>query len=339
MVNHPFMPLLSVIVPSFNRASLIGTTLASLVRQIGPAGEIIVVDDGSTDGTAAVAEAFGGPVRVLRQANTGPSAARNLGFSASTGEYVLFFDSDDLLAPGSIESALARLRETGADVGVGRRIRARIGSEGIVPTSPVIQQHGLPQGDDLIYWLLTHWSISPHQLLFRREAALRAGGFPEDLWVAEDQEFFLRALIAGARAVWCPDFFMIYRDDNTDKLSESALSRKIGDWAKFLLRARSLCLAAGERDPMEWFGYRLRLWKAFEDLRDIPARAGLRQEIEALPGIVSRRSVYHLAHRLGTLMGGLNQRLFGNRNHACFRAGKPTPAQLRLIGQSLPSTS
>ena len=103
---------ISVIIPAYNREKLLPQTLESLLRQTLPAEEIIVVDDGSTDRTAAVAESFGEPVRVIHQENSGPAAARNRGFLESLGEFIHFFDSDDLALPNKHEVQMKALQES-----------------------------------------------------------------------------------------------------------------------------------------------------------------------------------------------------------------------------------
>ena len=138
---------ISVIIPAYNRASLIGETLRSLLNQTMPAKEIIVVDDGSQDGTAEkTLEAFenwkletgklkkddGKPfsgdsnsndqnptLKILRQQNSGPGSARNRGLAESTGEFIHFFDSDDIAAPNKHEVQLHALFEFGADIAYG----------------------------------------------------------------------------------------------------------------------------------------------------------------------------------------------------------------------------
>jgi hypothetical protein len=109
----------SVVVPVFNRALLLGEAVRSCLSQ-GTAElaiEVVVVDDGSTDGSAAVAEAFGGDVRCLRHPrNRGRNAARNCGLEASRGDWVKFLDSDDVLLPGSLAEEVRCGRETGADI-------------------------------------------------------------------------------------------------------------------------------------------------------------------------------------------------------------------------------
>jgi len=140
---------ISVIIPSYNRAGLIGETLRSLLNQTVPAKEIIVVDDGSTDGTAEAVErefsvfseqftalhkpssVFSVPsvvkpsLRVIRQQNAGPGAARNRGLAEATGEFIHFFDSDDIASPNKHEVQLKALLETGADIAYGPWVKGR----------------------------------------------------------------------------------------------------------------------------------------------------------------------------------------------------------------------
>ena len=144
---------ISVIIPAYNRAGLIAETLRSLLNQTIPAKEIIVVDDGSTDGTAEkTLEAFenwkletgklkkddGKPfsgdsnsndqnpiLKILRQQNSGPGSARNRGLAESTGEFIHFFDSDDIAAPNKHEVQLEALLRTGADIAYGPWVKGR----------------------------------------------------------------------------------------------------------------------------------------------------------------------------------------------------------------------
>src|SRR3954453_18164174 len=107
----------SVIIPTYNRASYIATAVESALNQTRIPDEILVVDDGSTDDTDRVLRQFGLPIRVIRQANRGRSAARNVGLRAATGDAVLFLDSDDFLMPENIETC-ARVLETKPEIGV-----------------------------------------------------------------------------------------------------------------------------------------------------------------------------------------------------------------------------
>ncbi len=107
-------PPVSVIVPSYNRSPWSGATLRSVLAQSTPVQELIVIDDGSTDDTAAVVSAFGASVRYVRQDNAGVSEARNYGARLATGEYLAFVDSDDLWHPRKLEAQLTALQQSGA---------------------------------------------------------------------------------------------------------------------------------------------------------------------------------------------------------------------------------
>jgi hypothetical protein len=94
---------ISVVIPTFNRAHLVGRALASVLAEIGPQDEVIVVDDGSTDSTEALVRKFGDArVRYIRQQNAGAGAARNRGVRECTGDLVAFLDSDDEWLPSRV---------------------------------------------------------------------------------------------------------------------------------------------------------------------------------------------------------------------------------------------
>jgi glycosyltransferase involved in cell wall biosynthesis len=100
---------ISVVVPVFNGAPFLAGALASVATQGCRPREVIVIDDGSTDGSHAIAEAWGPPMRVFRQANAGPAAARNRGIEQATGRYLAFLDADDLWPRDKLARQLAVL--------------------------------------------------------------------------------------------------------------------------------------------------------------------------------------------------------------------------------------
>jgi glycosyltransferase involved in cell wall biosynthesis len=102
--------LVSCVVPAFNAARFLGEALDSILAQTHPAVEVIVVDDGSTDETAAIAAAYASRLRLIRQENRGPAEARNRGLACAQGDYVAFLDADDLWLPDKLARQMARFR-------------------------------------------------------------------------------------------------------------------------------------------------------------------------------------------------------------------------------------
>jgi glycosyltransferase involved in cell wall biosynthesis len=190
------MQKITVIIPTYNRASMIRESVASVLRQTFTDFEIIVVDDGSTDNTKAVVESFKDPrIKYIYQENRGASAARNTGIEASSSEYVAFLDSDDVYIDNAIENALKYL-ELYPDVGFcyGQCHMSRLGGE-VYRTrishfhkkSTVIKP--LTQVKEL---LAIDCPITLSTLTVRRTCLIEIGGFNEDLVVAEDWHVFIK---------------------------------------------------------------------------------------------------------------------------------------------------
>src|SRR3954449_13609629 len=112
-------PKISVVIPCFNAAAWIRETIRSVLGQQRNDLEIILIDDGSTDESAAIVEREFPSLSLTKTGNQGASAARNLGTTLARGEFIQYLDSDDLLAPGKLELQLRALEASGADVAYG----------------------------------------------------------------------------------------------------------------------------------------------------------------------------------------------------------------------------
>lgn len=114
-------PYVSVIVPAYNAATFLGEAIQSIQQQGYESLEILVIDDGSTDNTAAIARSFGDSIRYLYQENSGPACARNTGLKMATGEIIAFLDADDLWPENKLELQLDYfLKNPSLEVVVGR---------------------------------------------------------------------------------------------------------------------------------------------------------------------------------------------------------------------------
>lgn len=191
-------PRVSVIVPAFNAESVLAEAIRSVDEQGYDDLEIAIVDDGSTDGTAAVAAALGGRVRCLRQENRGPSAARNAGLAATAGEIVAFLDADDLWPERSLEVRLEFLASKRDCTIVSGRVR---------DLWPDLLGPGRHQLDPP---RAVH-SFNVGCALFRRSLFGAIGGFDETLRYGEDVDLLVRAAARGLRRHCLDDVTLIYR--------------------------------------------------------------------------------------------------------------------------------
>ena len=200
----------SVLVPTFNRANYIAECLDSLLAQTMPALEIIVIDDGSEDGTAELLTSYGQRIRYVRKENGGKPTAVNLGLSLAQGELIWIFDDDDVALPNAIESRVLALAGTpdagfvfsphyyGTDRTNGKILRGAL--------------HQLPayNPDSFFYELMKGCFFHLATALVRREAYLSLSGFDVSLLSSEDYDMQLR-LASTFKMVYCPQPSFIFR--------------------------------------------------------------------------------------------------------------------------------
>lgn len=183
----------SAVIPAYNAAPFIARAIESVLAQTRPVLEVLVVDDGSRDETAVIAERFGPPVRVIRQANAGPSAARNHGARLSRGEWIALLDADDAWLPTKLE----RQSRYFDDAAVGA-----------VHCYVVDEPQRFRYEGELTFerlWELNR--IGTSTTVVRRTAWEALGGFDETaaLIGIEDYNFWLRMLALGWKIEKCDD--------------------------------------------------------------------------------------------------------------------------------------
>lgn len=207
-------PLVSVVIPTFNRAATIVRAVASVLQQTYRPIEVIVVDDGSTDGTAEVLKAYGSAIVYVRQNNAGPAAARNRGIRASQGDMVAFLDSDDMWRATKLERQVAVLERAGPAAPCCLCDTLMKTPDGREQNSFTIARLWMKEPEGL--WLnpaavlATRFVLFCQAALVRRAALLDCKGFDEQLWLMEDHDLALRLALRGPwafvrepLAVWC----------------------------------------------------------------------------------------------------------------------------------------
>ena len=191
---HRKMELVSIIIPCFRQAHLLGEAIESVLAQSYPHFEIIVVDDGSPDDPAQVVKRYSS-VRYLRQDNRGVSAARNSAIQASSGKYLVFLDADDRLLPNCLQANLKAFEEH-QDAGFVCGDYRWFGAEDTWHTHDC-----RPSPDHYATLLRRNFIGPPHVVMFKRQVIQELGAFRQDIAPSEDQEIFLR--IARTYPIYC----------------------------------------------------------------------------------------------------------------------------------------
>ena len=198
--------LVSVVIPTYNRESKVAAAVESAMAQIHRDIEVIVVDDGSTDGTTEVLAGFGDRIRVLRQENAGPSAARNRGAAAARGEMIAFLDSDDQWMPEKLARQVGLMERGGRSMSCCVCNATVKGTKGEV-LGETFGFAGLRPPFDEGEWSNPQEVLATRFLLFNQVVAIRrdvfdmVGGFNESLRLLEDYELSFRLAGTGTWGV------------------------------------------------------------------------------------------------------------------------------------------
>jgi glycosyltransferase involved in cell wall biosynthesis len=199
-------PLISVIIPVYNGERYLAEAIASVLAQTYPPGEIIVLDDGSTDGSAKLVERYSPAVHYYWQPNSGAGAARNRGVELAHGNFLAFLDADDLW----IEDKLAR------------QCSAFTSDPTLEVVFGHVQQFYSPELDEetkrhITIPIETMRGFHVGAMLIKRETFFRVGLFKTDLQLAELVDWHARAMELGLRSLMLPDVVMKRRIHQTNQ--------------------------------------------------------------------------------------------------------------------------
>jgi glycosyltransferase involved in cell wall biosynthesis len=191
--------IVSVVIPVYNTERYVAASIDSVLAQTRPPAEVIVVDDGSTDGTSEILRSFGGRIVMLRQQQSGAAVALNTGIAGSAGDFLAFQDADDLWLPEKLAlqcDLLARQPEVEAVFGHARQF-----------VSPDLEDGGagleVPDRDQV--------GVHKGAMLIRRPAFERVGPFDPSLTKIEFGEWYARAIALGLRTHILPDVVILRR--------------------------------------------------------------------------------------------------------------------------------
>ena len=198
----------SILIPCYNAERWIACAIQSALDQTWPDKEVIVVDDGSADGSLDIIRTFNDSIRSVTGPNRGGNAARNTLLELSSGEWVQYLDADDCLMPRKIERQISELPD-------GLQVDAAYSAVFLEhwDGEDMVRRELLPIPEPRDPWvLLARWHLpQTGGVLWRRQAIVDVGGWDPRLPCCQEHELYLRALIAGQRFHYCPTAGAVYR--------------------------------------------------------------------------------------------------------------------------------
>jgi glycosyltransferase involved in cell wall biosynthesis len=215
-------PLVSILIPCHNAAPFLAETVASARAQTHRKVEIILVDDGSTDGSGVIADGLAGTdLRVIHQKNQGVCSALNSALAHAQGEWIEYLDADDLLHPEKIANQLCRLEEAPRGT-IASSSWARFSGD---PNGAIFQEEPVWCDMESVEWIVSSWSgggmMPGCAWLLPRSVVDAAGPWNTTLSLINDLEYFTRVVLASKAVVFCGGARCFYRSNVAGSLSRS----------------------------------------------------------------------------------------------------------------------
>jgi glycosyltransferase involved in cell wall biosynthesis len=252
--------LVSIVIPCHNEERFIAEAIESALGQTYVAIEVIVVDDGSRDRSRKVIESFGSCIRPRWQPQSGAPAARNNGARSARGDYIMFLDGDDAIAPGTIEALLTAVERSRNEIAACRWVVLQPCCEGTWRVMPPPHEPRDVE-DSLLAWLEGYF-VPPCSLLWPTEVFRKTGGWDETLAANQDGDLAFRAFLSGARLRVAKGGCGYYRqDDKKVRISSSQSPQAFLSRFAVLERVRLQLLERGDLEP-----YKVALGRAYYHL-------------------------------------------------------------------------
>jgi glycosyltransferase involved in cell wall biosynthesis len=294
--------MISVIIPCYNAERTLAATITSALDQ-DVEKEVIVVNDGSTDGSAKIIDEFGDRVRLLSTPNRGVSSARESGTKLSRGRFIQYLDSDDLLTPGTLSARLEAVATGDADVAHTDWQKMELGRDGIYVLADIIRPDlaALERDAEAATATSEFWA-PPAALLYRREIVGRIGGWPVGLPVVEDARYLFEAARHKARFAYVPGVGAYYRV-SPDSLSRQNPARFIACCARNALEIETVWRGQGTLAPSRVDALARMMWapvvkaallNGFDEFEIARARYN---------GLAARRSLFEAGFLLRRMVG------------------------------------
>lgn len=283
------MARVSVIMSVYNEAEYLSPCLDSLLRQSDPDFEILCVDDGSTDDSLHILQAYrekDSRIKILRQSNQGAGVARNHGLAQAEGEYILFLDSDDYFDPGLIEKTVEKAERFQADIVVYRALSVDVRSGRTSALNERICHYSKYwerafSGKDCPETLLNDFLVTAWNKLYRRSFLEQFHLRFQEIRRSNDLSFTCKTLVEARRIILLPETLVYYRTGNLQSLQSTNAATPFA----FYEALEDLYAYLVERGHFRFFCasfYRLALSIVFYNINRLKATSAQRQVMEFL---------------------------------------------------------